>query len=205
MVLAIVAISYNKNIICNAKYIWLILKYFIYFSLKPISCRGCSKWSFISVPAKVAFRCCEVWWSLVSLRLWYLEHASIRERCFTLFNFGKILNVGPLWSGLISMWFSLHGNRHSLIFPLGLSTSTMLLHHTIVSSMPSVDLWRTFMVHRLSILGAPGMFCCLVLPAVKMFHQSILFHINIFKISLQLFCYFSAHSLFITWLGTGRK
>ena len=61
----------------------------------------CSKWqSLVSIPAKLACKCCEVWWPPSSLQLWYPELTSLRRRYFTLFNSGKIsLSVGPLWTG----------------------------------------------------------------------------------------------------------
>ena len=47
---------------------------------------------------------------------------SIRERYFTfVFSFGKISSsVGPIWTSLISAWYSLAGYRHRLTSPLGL-------------------------------------------------------------------------------------
>ena len=82
-----------------------------------------------------------LWWYddlSSSLRLWYPELASIWQRYFMFFNFGKIsLSVGPLWTGLMSTWFSLGGSKHSLTFQLGLGMRTKLLYHSAVSSMPS--------------------------------------------------------------------
>ena len=73
-----------------------------------------------------------------SLRLWYPKLTSIRESYFTLHNLGKIsLSVGPLWTGLLSAWFSFAGSKYSLTFPLGLVMRTKLLHHSAVSAMPS--------------------------------------------------------------------
>ena len=72
-----------------------------------------------------------------NLWLWYPELTSIRDKYFTLFNFGKIsLSVGPLWTNLISTWLSLAGSRHSLTLPLGVGASTKLLYHSAISSMP---------------------------------------------------------------------
>ena len=53
-------------------------------------------------------------------------------------NFGKISwSVGHLWTGHIRTWFSLTEPRHSLIFPLGLGTTTKFLYHSTVSSTSS--------------------------------------------------------------------
>ena len=85
--------------------------------------------------------------------LWYLELASIRERYFTLFNFGKIsLSISPLWTGHISTWFSLARSRHSMTFPLDLGTSTKLLPHSAVSSTPSGDMLPCYVSHSNSSL-----------------------------------------------------
>ena len=71
------------------------------------------------------------------LRMWYPGLKSMRDKYFTLFNFGKIsLSVGPLWTGLISAWFSLAMFRHSLTLPLGFGIMTKLLHHSAISYMP---------------------------------------------------------------------
>ena len=65
------------------------------------------------------------------LSLWYTELKSIRDKYFTLCNFGKIsLRVGLLWTGLISAWFSLTRSRHSLTLPLA------RMHHSAISSLP---------------------------------------------------------------------
>ena len=74
---------------------------------------------------------------LSNFRLWYPEFTSIRDRFFTLFNFGKIsLSVGPLWTSLTRTSLSFAGSRHSLTLPLGLGMSMKLLHHSTISSMP---------------------------------------------------------------------
>ena len=44
--------------------------------------------------------------------------------------------VGPLWTGMMSAWFSLASLTHSLIFLFGLGTSTKLLHYSGVLSTP---------------------------------------------------------------------
>ena len=99
-----------------------------------------------------------------NLRLWYPELTSIRDKYFTLFNFGKIsLCVGPLWTGLISTWLSLAGSRHSLTLPLGFGKSTKLLHHYVVSSMPNGVIisycWNLSNFHLNSFLSAYAT-CC---------------------------------------------
>ena len=72
-----------------------------------------------------------------NLRLCYPETASIRDKYFTLFNFGKIsLSVGPPWTGLRSAWMCLARSRHSHTLPLGFGMSIKLLHHSVISSMP---------------------------------------------------------------------
>ena len=111
----IIVISYNQNVICSTKYIWQIFQYFVYFSLKHIP---------LGEQTQLAISCictCQIgmqmmygmnllylylpnWHAndvryddhLSSLSLWYPELASIRERYFALFSFGKIsLSVGP--------------------------------------------------------------------------------------------------------------
>ena len=96
------------------------MKYFVFFSLKHISCKISSKWqSLVSVCSKLAQNVVRYDDLTSSIRWWKTELVSIRERYFTLFNSGKMpLRVGPLGTGLISAWFSLARSRHSLIFPL---------------------------------------------------------------------------------------
>ena len=73
-----------------------------------------------------------------SLRLWYLELASIRVKYFEFINLWNIsFNVGPLWIGLISTWFILAELRHSLNFPFRFVTSMGLLDHFAVWSIAS--------------------------------------------------------------------
>ena len=88
-----------------------------------------------------------------SLRLWYLELESIRERYLTLIKFGKIsLSVSPLWTGHMRAWFSLARYRHSLTFPLDLGTSTKPLHHSTVLSTPSGVIMSCCWIHSNSSL-----------------------------------------------------
>ena len=74
---------------------------------------------------------------LSSLRLWYLELASMSERYLTLLSFGYMsFSMGSLCMGLINAWFNHAGSRHSHTLPLALGTNTKLLHHSNVSSTP---------------------------------------------------------------------
>ena len=92
---------------------------------------------------------------LSNFRLWYLELTFIRDKYFTLFNFGKIsLSVGPLWTGLISAWLSLSGSRHSLTLPLGFGTSLKLLHHSAISHMPNGGIYILFWSLSISSLNS---------------------------------------------------
>ena len=70
-------------------------------------------------------------------RLWYPELASLRERYFALFSFGKYHYVHPLWTGLKSVWFSITRPRHNLTLSIGLSTNMKLLDHSAASSRQS--------------------------------------------------------------------
>ena len=133
-----------------------------------------------------------------NLRLWYPELTCIRDKNFTLF-FGKIPLSVPLWTRLISTWFSLAGSRHSLTLPLSFSMRMKLLHHSTISSIPkgftmsccwtfsnsSFNGFCSAVVHMLCALGALGMVNCLALPAMKMSHQNTL-HLcpHIFKLLL---------------------
>ena len=94
--------------------------------------------------------------------------------------------MGFLWPGLIGTWCCLGGSRHSLTFPLDLDTSTKLLHQPAVSPIPSGVMMfgccshsnsslKGFCSKQATLSGAPGMGCCLVLPEMKTFHQSIPF------------------------------
>ena len=57
---------------------------------------------------------------------------------FALFSFGsKSLSVGPLCTVPMSVVFSFAGSWNNLTLPFDLGTSTKLLHHSTVSSMPS--------------------------------------------------------------------
>ena len=115
-------------------------QYFIacYFSLEHIPYRGHFKWQSLKfISAKLACKCCEVWQSLICFRLWYPELASLRERYFALFSFGKYHYVHPLWTGLKSVWFSITRPRHNLTLSIGLSTNMKLLDHSAASSRQS--------------------------------------------------------------------
>ena len=53
-----------------------------------------------------------------NLMLWYPEPASVRDKYLTIFNFGEILlSMGPIWTGLISTWFSLVGSKDVAVEP----------------------------------------------------------------------------------------
>ena len=72
-----------------------------------------------------------------NLRLWWPDLASIRERYFTLFSFRKIsLSVGPLWTGLMSAWFSFARSKYSLTLQLDSGMRTKFLYHSAISSTP---------------------------------------------------------------------
>ena len=110
---------------------------------------------------------------LSGLRLWYLELASIIDMCLTPVSFGSIsFSVGPLCIGLIGTWLSLAGSKHNHTLPFALGTTTKLLHHSDISSMPRV-LWCPTVVvvpaplvvvsvaHMPHTLVVLGMACCL--------------------------------------------
>ena len=46
-------------------------------------------------------------------------------------------SLGPLHTSLVMVWSKLADSRHSLAIRLGLGTSTKLLHHSRLSSMPT--------------------------------------------------------------------
>ena len=103
-----------------------------------------------------------------SLRLWYPELASIREKYLMLVSFGNISwRVHPLWTGHMSNWLCLVGSKQNLAFH-----STKLLHHSAVSSMPSGVMssccchssysLTDSVIHKQHVLEGPGMVCCLV-------------------------------------------
>ena len=136
IVFAITVIAYKQNIICHAKYIWWIFKCFIDWNICPAWAVPNGNFLYLYLPN---------WHSNIvryddlpsNWRLWYPKIASVREKYFTLFNFGKILSVGSLWTGHISTWFSLAKSRQSLTFLLGLGTSIKLLDYSAVSCTPS--------------------------------------------------------------------
>ena len=122
--------------------------------------------------------------------MWYPELASIMDIYYTLFSFGKIwLSVGPLWTGLINAWFSLAGSKHSLTLPLDLGPNTKPLHHSVVSSIPSVWWgpflagvlvlpWMVPVAHRLHTWVGLGRVCYLVLAAMRMCLWNTLCHLK---------------------------
>ena len=69
-------------------------------------------------------------------RLWYPELAPIIDMYFKLSSVGSIsFNVGPLWMGLISAWFSLTRSKYSLTLLFALGTNTKQLHHSVILSI----------------------------------------------------------------------
>ena len=75
-----------------------------------------------------------------SLRLWYPELASIRDRYLPLISFGNIsLKVGPQWTGHVSAWLSHAGSKNNLTFLFGFGTSTNIC--TILPSHPCLVVW----------------------------------------------------------------
>ena len=87
-------------------------------------------------------------------RLWYPELASIIDMYFTLLSLGGIsFNVGPIWMGLISAWFSLTSSNHSLTLPFALGTNTKLLHHSVNLSIPRGVMMSIFCSHSSSSLN----------------------------------------------------
>ena len=89
-----------------------------------------------------------------NLMLWYLELAAIRDKYFVFISFGNIsFKVGIPWTGCFNTSFNLAGLRHSLAFPLGLGTSTKLLHYSAVLSI------------------TPGIWLCLAVVAVLVFSE----------------------------------
>ena len=89
-----------------------------------------------------------------SLRLWYLELASVRDKCLTFVNFGNIsLRMGPLWNCHLIHWLSIAGSKHNLTFPFGFGTSTLLLHQSAVSFMPIGVMISSWCSHSSSSLN----------------------------------------------------
>ena len=98
-----------------------------------------------------------------SLRLWYPELTSIRDKYVTLVRFGTIsLRVGPQWTGCMSAWLS-SGSKHNLNFQFGIDTRTKWMTHP----------WMTFVMYKLHTLTGPGMVCCLILSVMRIFHWGI--------------------------------
>ena len=88
-------------------------------------------------------------------RLWYPKLASIIDMYFTLLSLGSIsFNVGSLWMGLISTWFSLTRSNHSLTLPFPLGTNTKLLHHSANSSTLRGLMMSIFCRHSSSSLNS---------------------------------------------------
>ena len=80
-----------------------------------------------------------------SLKLWYPELTSIRERNFALLSFGRIsIRMGTLCMGLISAWFRCAGSKHNPTIPLALGTNSKLLHHSADSLTPSGAIMLSF-------------------------------------------------------------
>ena len=90
-------LPYHQDVICNSKYIWHIIKYFIYFSwnILPASTAPNGKCLYWYLPNGhenvVRYDDC-----LSNLRLWYSELVSMIDMYCTLFSLGKIsLSVRP--------------------------------------------------------------------------------------------------------------
>ena len=101
------------------------------------------------------------------LRLWYPELTSIIDKFFTL-----LLSVGPLWTGLLSVWLSLAKSRHTLTLSFGFHMRIKLLHHSAISSMAkgfimsccwsiSNSSLNSFCSPYVTYLGVLGMVYCL--------------------------------------------
>ena len=101
------------------------------------------------------------------------------------------LVVGPMYTGLISVWFSHLWQWHNLPFPLCLGTSTKLLHHSDVLSIPKGTIigcffaiglthpWRAVVMCMPYLFEVPSMVWHHLWPAKMVFWNSQFLWIHI--------------------------
>ena len=121
MICAIIVIPYYENVIQDAKNVWHIFKYFIYFcwNISPTGTAPNGSHLYLYLPN---------WQANVvryddfssNFRLWYPELATMIDMYLTLLSLCNMsFNVGPLCMSLTNTWFNHAGSKHNLNHTIG--------------------------------------------------------------------------------------